>query len=208
MFFKNQKVWVAKDDKDALVTRGNRVLVKYRKDQEQEYWVNPENLSAQESAQPAAKPRKPAPKALAPDFEHGENTLVIHTDGASSGNPGPSGIGAVFRWGSHEKEISEPIGNTTNNVAELTAIYRALGEVKKTDVPVRLYTDSQYALGVLSLGWKAKKNEALIRSIRQIMKGFSDLRLIRVKGHADDPENCRADELAREAISGKRNREI
>jgi len=122
--------------------------------------------------------------------------VVIFTDGASSGNPGPSGIGVLFRHRGREKEIARFIGITTNNVAELEAIRTALVELKTTRLPVRIFTDSTYAQGVLSRGWKAKKNEALIRAIRKRMADFRDLQILHVKGHAGDAGNERVNLLA------------
>ena len=94
-----------------------------------------------------------------PDSED-PDCIRIYADGASSGNPGPSGIGVLLRYREHEKEISRNIGLGTNNIAELEAIRTGLLEVKNPDLPVRVYTDSGYAYGLLTLGWKARKNEA------------------------------------------------
>ena len=124
----------------------------------------------------------------------------MYTDGAASGNPGPAGIGIVLQYGRHEKEISEYIGETTNNVAELEAIRVGLNQLKKRDLSVRIYTDSSYALGVLRLGWKAKKNRKLVGAIRNLLRGFDDLEIIKVPGHAGHAENERADRLARAAV--------
>jgi ribonuclease HI len=126
--------------------------------------------------------------------------VYVYTDGASSGNPGPSGIGVVLRFGKHEKEISRYIGDTTNNVAELEAIRSGLMAVKNTNLPVRLFTDSRYAYGVLTQGWKAKKNQNIIESIKKILSKFNDLKFIHVKGHVGIEGNERADFLATSAI--------
>ena len=105
-----------------------------------------------------------------------------------------------MRYGDHEKEISKYIGLATNNIAELEAIKTALSELKRADLPVRIYTDSNYAFGVLSLGWKASKNLALVKSIKRAMMKFRDLRIIKIKGHSGLEENERADFLATSAI--------
>ncbi|KPJ76488.1 MAG: hypothetical protein AMJ54_11645 [Deltaproteobacteria bacterium SG8_13] len=128
--------------------------------------------------------------------------IRIYTDGASSGNPGPSGIGAVLEYGDHTKEISKYIGQSTNNIAELEAIRAGLLELKVRNLPVRIYTDSSYAHGVLALGWKPKKNLEVIAAIRQLMQEFCDVKLIKVRGHAGHRQNERADDLARSAIKG------
>ncbi|MBF0301481.1 MAG: reverse transcriptase-like protein [Desulfamplus sp.] len=129
-----------------------------------------------------------------------DNIITIYTDGASSGNPGPGGIGIFMKFGDHEKEISESIGHTTNNIAELTAIKRALLELKRCDLPVRLYTDSSYALGILTKRWKAAKNQELVAELRELINKFKDIRLIKTKGHAGIAGNEKADSLATKAI--------
>ena len=128
--------------------------------------------------------------------------LAIHayTDGASSGNPGPSGIGVVLLFREHKREVSKYLGETTNNVAELTAILEALRLVKRRDLPVRLHTDSSYAIGVLDGSMRPKVNVALVDEIRGEMRGFPDLRLIKVEGHSGVEWNERADKLATDAV--------
>ena len=128
------------------------------------------------------------------------NKICVFTDGASSGNPGPSGIGVLLRFGEHEKEISKFIGEATNNIAELKAILAGLSALKNPDIPVRLFTDSSYAYGLLVLKWKPRKNQQLVESIRQMMTQFKDLKIIKVKGHAGHPGNEKADFLATSAI--------
>lgn len=123
-------------------------------------------------------------------------------DGACSGNPGPCGIGLVLLDRGARRELSEYLGVGTNNVAELTAIIRALEEAPR-DRTVIVHSDSSYALGLLGLGWKPKANQALVERMRDLAAGFSDLRLRKVEGHAGVVENERADRLARDAVSRK-----
>ncbi|MBF0200201.1 MAG: ribonuclease HI [Desulfamplus sp.] len=130
-----------------------------------------------------------------------DNAVTIFTDGASSGNPGPSGIGAVLIYGKHEKEISEFIGESTNNIAELSAIQRALSQLKRRDLPVRLFTDSNYAIGMLTKEWKASRNRELIVDIKKLMAEFYDLKIMKIKAHAGFDGNERADMLATGAIT-------
>jgi len=129
-------------------------------------------------------------------------TIEIFTDGACSGNPGLCGIGIVMKFGEKIRQVSQRLGHGTNNIAELTAILKGLQMVKKPDVPVVIYTDSQYALGVLTLGWKARENRMLIGQIVEEMKRFRNLRFVKVEGHADVSLNNLADRLARESIDG------
>ncbi len=131
------------------------------------------------------------------------DAIIIYTDGACSGNPGPAGIGAVIMNGDDRKEISEYLGTGTNNIAELTAIGRALELIPTTDHQrmIVIHTDSSYCIGVLSKGWKAKANNELIMKIREQLKDFGALHFVKVKGHAGIPENERCDELATDAVA-------
>ncbi|MCD4677736.1 MAG: ribonuclease HI, partial [Desulfobacula sp.] len=129
-----------------------------------------------------------------------DNCIKIYTDGASSGNPGPSGIGILFIYGKNKKEISKYIGQKTNNIAELTAIKVALEELKRFDLPVRIFSDSSYSIGLLTKNWKPKKNQELVAVIKTLMGKFSDLTFIKVKGHSGIKENEVADFLATSAI--------
>ena len=199
MRFKQNKVWVEADAQGRPLRKDGRVRIKYQLDQPHEYWVKPQNVSSLDEELPessrASLPNKP---------EHGEEekdrTVYIYTDGASSGNPGPSGVGVVLTCGQKRKELSEYIGYATNNIAELTAIQKGLSAVKNRRLPVRVYTDSSYAYGVLTLNWKPKKNADLVAAIRQMMSGFSRLKFIKVPGHQGVPDNERADVLATSAI--------
>jgi ribonuclease HI len=101
------------------------------------------------------------------------------------------------------REHKEP-GHGTNNIAELTAILRGLDMLDRTDHPVLVYTDSSYAIGVVSLGWKAKANVELVAEIRDRLAAFDDCRFVKVPGHAGVPENERCDALARASISSRR----
>ena len=155
MRFKTNKVWMAVDSKGAPLTRDGKVLVKYQLKQDYEYWVNMANVVALDA--PPEKAHTLSKKAhgrkrptqndsigdeAAWDETACRNKICIFTDGASSGNPGPAGIGVLLRYDEHEKEISEFIGNATNNVAELQAIQTGLSAVRDRSKPVRLFTDS------------------------------------------------------------------
>ncbi len=136
-----------------------------------------------------------------------DSAVIIYTDGASSGNPGPSGIGIVMTYKGRKKEISRHLGTATNNIAELEAIRTALSALKTTHIPVRLYTDSAYAVGLLQQGWKARKNQELVAEILDLIQRFRDIRIIKVAGHSGVPENERADKLATGAIRNGENTE-
>lgn len=137
----------------------------------------------------------------------GEPDVVIYTDGACKGNPGPGGWGAWLRSGEHEKELSggEPL--TTNQRMELTAAIEALTALTRPSTVV-LYTDSRYVLGGITSwiqGWKRNgwknsakqpvKNADLWRALDAAAERHTiDWRW--VKGHAGDVGNERADALA------------
>jgi ribonuclease HI len=101
-------------------------------------------------------------------------------------------------------ERYEYLGQATNNVAELTAILRALEEIDQ-GTAATIHTDSKYAIGVLQQGWKAKANAELIAHVREELGLRRHVRLVYVKGHAGIALNERADELARQAIRERRS---
>jgi ribonuclease HI len=209
MRFKHNKVWVAVDSDGKIQIHNGKVLIKYQKEQDYEYRVResdilpldaePGKASAKTSRSPGKTRKTFNPSTDLPDSED-TDCIRIYADGASSGNPGPSGIGVLLRYREHEKEISRNIGLGTNNIAELEAIRTGLLEVKNPDLPVRVYTDSGYAYGLLTLGWKARKNTELVSDIRILMKRFKNLAFIKVKGHSGIEGNERADKLATSAI--------
>lgn len=134
------------------------------------------------------------------------NADAIHvwTDGACEGNPGPAGLGVVIIDGKEHRELSEYLGQGTNNIAELTAIMRGLESVADRKRPVIVYSDSQYSIGLLTQNWKAKANTELVSKLRGLTREFADLRFVKVAAHSGIPLNERVDELARRAITRSR----
>ena len=159
-----------------------------------------EDAPRKNGEKPAARARPRA--TAAPPPTPPRDAIVIYTDGACTGNPGPAGLGVVVMDGDERRELSEYLGTGTNNIAELTAIERALEIIPPAQRgrPIYLHTDSSYSIGILTKGWKAKANQALVARIRELLAEFPRLRLVKVKGHAGIPENERADELARLSI--------
>jgi ribonuclease HI len=130
------------------------------------------------------------------------DAIHVWTDGACSGNPGPAGLGVVVVGdGTGQREISEYLGEATNNIAELTAILRGLQAVSDKTRPVIVYSDSAYSIGLLSQNWKAKKNVELVRELRELCRQFPDLRFVKVLAHSGISLNERVDQLAVGAIS-------
>lgn len=133
--------------------------------------------------------------------------LIIYTDGASRGNPGPGGYGALLQWGNTRKELSAGYQHTTNNRMELMAVIAALEAVKKDGVPIVIHTDSKYIVNAVENGWlfnwvkkqfKNKKNKDLWMRFLPLYKKHH-VRFVWVKGHAQNPFNNRCDQLATQA---------
>lgn len=160
--------------------------------------------------------------------------IQVWTDGACIDNPGPMGIGVVLIDGEHRQELSEALGHGTNNIAELTAIERGieLAAARCTDgdgKEIAVYSDSAYAIGILSKKWKAKANQDLVARIRALVASVRRIRFVKVRGalhenmktgpnsraaegipaqsqvrgHSGVAENERCDELAESAATGK-----
>ncbi len=139
--------------------------------------------------------------------------VIIYTDGACSGNPGPGGWGSILMYKENIKEISGALKDTTNNVMELTAVIEAL-KLLKFKCNVKLYSDSAYVVnafnqkwiyGWLKNGWKNSnkapvKNKELWEELYSLAN-IHNVEFIKVKGHADNEYNNRCDELARNAIN-------
>ena len=108
--------------------------------------------------------------------------------------------------GDARRELGEYLGSGTNKIAELVAIERGIAlaaELTGGDRqrPLRVYSDSSYAIGLLDKGWKAKANQELVARIRKVVDACPHLTFVKVAGHAGVPENERCDVLARTAIS-------
>lgn len=135
-------------------------------------------------------------------------TVVLYTDGACSGNPGPGGWCAILEYNGQQKELSGGEETTTNNRMELTAVIRGLEALKETCI-VELYADSKYVIDGLEKGWarqwkangwrKADKKPALNPDLWEQLLALADRHTLRyhwVKGHAENPINNRCDEVA------------
>ena len=138
--------------------------------------------------------------------------VIIYTDGACSGNPGPGGWGAILMYNGNKKEISGAKNNTTNNVMELTAALEGL-KMLKFPCEVELYSDSAYLVNGFSQGWiynwkknnwktaskEPVKNKEIWEEIYNLTQ-IHKVKFIKVKGHAYNEFNNRCDEMARNAI--------
>lgn len=134
--------------------------------------------------------------------------VIIYTDGACSGNPGPGGWGAVLMYNDNKKEISGYNENTTNNIMEITAVIEAL-KLLKFECEVEIYSDSAYVVNAYNQKWienwkknnwrtsgkEAVKNKELWQELDSLVN-MHKVKFIKVKGHADNEWNNRCDELA------------
>lgn len=138
--------------------------------------------------------------------------VIIYTDGACSGNPGPGGWGAVLMYKDAKKEISGGSKETTNNIMELTAVVEGL-KMLKYPCEVELYSDSAYIVNSFNQGWiynwkkknwktadgKEVKNKEIWQELYELAKTHK-VTFNKVKGHSNNEYNNRCDELARNAI--------
>lgn len=142
-------------------------------------------------------------------------SLDIYTDGACSGNPGAGGYGAVLLYNGVRKELSAGYKTTTNNRMEMLAVIKAL-ECLKEPCRVTLYSDSRYVVDSVTKGWvyswrkknwiKSDRKKALNVDLWERLLPLlekHEVSFVWVKGHADNVENERCDELARAALAGE-----
>ncbi len=136
-----------------------------------------------------------------------DNKIIIYTDGAARGNPGPGGYGIVLKAGKHRKEMSQGYKLTTNNRMELLAVIVALEQLKNNGSNVTIYTDSKYVVDAVEKKWlfnwektnfKKKKNPDLWKRFLKIYANH-EIKFVWVKGHNDNVENEVCDRLAVEA---------
>lgn len=137
--------------------------------------------------------------------------IILFTDGAASGNPGPGGYGIILKSGRHYLEKSGGFALTTNNRMELLAVITGLEALKIEGSRVTVYTDSRYVADPVNKGWlfkwetsgfRKKKNVDLWKRFLTIYRKHT-VKFIWVKGHSDIPENERCDQLAVEASRQK-----
>lgn len=140
-----------------------------------------------------------------------QDHVIMYTDGASRGNPGPGGFGTILIWNGIEKQLSGGFKRTTNNRMELMAVIVGLQALKKTGLRLKIYSDSQYVVHSIEKGWLktwiatdfkgGKKNKDLwLRYSALAVKHHVQFHW--VKGHASNPFNNRCDELATAAADG------
>ena len=141
------------------------------------------------------------------------DNVIIYTDGACSGNPGPGGWGSILMYKDKKKEISGGAKETTNNIMDMTAVIEAL-KLLKYPCDVLIYSDSAYVVNAFNNGWiynwykngfrtadkKPVKNKELWEELYGLTK-VHKVQFIKVKGHSDNELNNRCDEMAVEAAN-------
>lgn len=212
---KGQRVFARAGADGSLAVEDGRVEVRYKANDGRAYRAAARNLEViagskvlpDETCSAAAAAPSAAQRSAAADATSAEaGAWVAYTDGACSGNPGPAGAGVVaVSPDGKSHELVEYLGEATNNVAELTAILRALEWIPASAGAVIVRTDSQYAIGVLQKGWKAKVDQELVGRAKEVVRA-RHARLVYVPGHQGVALNERADQLAREAVQTRRNR--
>lgn len=140
----------------------------------------------------------------------GRPPIYLYTDGASSGNPGPGGYGAVLKCNGRMRELSGGFALTTNNRMELLAVIKGLEAIKWRNAVVHVYSDSSYVVKSVNegwlFGWEKKgfakaKNPDLWQRFLPLYRAHK-VTFHWIKGHAGHPENERCDALAVDAGAG------
>jgi ribonuclease HI len=213
---RGQRVLARAGDDGKLADEAGRVEIRYKPNDGKSYRaaarnlevaagakLHPEETCAPVTAKTEGRAAKAAPTHAAP-----ADAWIAYTDGACSGNPGPAGSGVVLvAPGGKLHEGLEYLGEATNNVAELTAILRAVEWIPPGARHIVVHTDSQYAIGVLQKGWKAKANGELVAHAKRVVADRG-AKLVYVPGHQGVALNERADELAREAVTTRSSRAV
>lgn len=141
-------------------------------------------------------------------MEAERKNVILYTDGACSGNPGPGGYAAILIYKGMEKEISGGEPNTTNNKMEIMAVVKGL-EMLKEPCNVTIYSDSAYVVNSIEMGWIfnwqsnnwKKKDKSSVKNIElweemlKLLK-IHNVKFVKVKGHSDNEYNNRCDKLA------------
>ena len=122
------------------------------------------------------------------------NEIVIHTDGACKGNPGPGGWGAVIEQNGGQVKLSGSEPQTTNNRMEMTAVIKGL-EAVDASANVLISSDSTYVINTMTKGWKRKANQDLWEQLDRLV-GSRNVSWRWVRGHNGDRGNELADALA------------
>jgi ribonuclease HI len=213
---RGQRVFARARADGSLAVEGGRVEIRYRPDGGRPYRAAAANLQItpgapvlpDEACMDANTGPGPAAGRAPGAPRHSPDGWSAYADGACSGNPGPAGCGIVLVSPDGKlHEGCEYLGEATNNIAELTAILRALEWTPESARALTVHTDSQYSIGVLQRGWKAKANQELVKVAKERVSARG-AHLVYVPGHSGVALNERADELAREAVQTRASRKV
>jgi ribonuclease HI len=222
---RGQRVLARCSDDGKLTLEDGRVEVRYKPSDGRAYRAGERNLEAVAGAEilpddHCAPAGEPPPKKDAKADKSKEarvaahhaaaaaskTEVVVFADGACSGNPGPAGAGvAIFEGEKKTRELSEYLGTGTNNIAELTAILRAAEALEADGRAIEIRTDSSYAIGVLTKGWKAKANPELVAKTKVALGKLASVKLTYVPGHSGVAGNELADALAVAAVQARKS---
>jgi ribonuclease HI len=220
---RGQRVLARCSDDGKLTTEDGRVEVRYKPSDGRAYRAGERNLEAIAGAEilpddhcaPAGEPPPKKDEKKSKDARVAAHhaaaaastaEVVVFADGACSGNPGPAGAGvAIFEGEKKTRELSEFLGTGTNNIAELTAILRAAEVLENDARAIEIRTDSSYAIGVLTKGWKAKANPELVAKTKVALGKLASVKLTYVPGHAGVVGNELADALAVAAVQARKS---
>lgn len=129
--------------------------------------------------------------------------IDIYTDGACRGNQYKANIGGygiILKYGDYIKEFKQAFKNVTNNQMELLAVIEALKLLTRFDIPLKIYSDSQYVVNTMNMGWSRNANQELWSQLDNLLSRFTQVEFIKVKGHSNDLYNNKCDKLANQAM--------
>ena len=201
MSFKGNKVWVATDNGGDYTLEKGKVRMKYNLMHDQEYWIEKESLKDESEAIPAGKERNRADlKATLEKLP--PHCIKIFVGTIPPKTQGEFGIGLLFQYRNHEKKINGRIKAKIKAIAELSALEMALKELKRRDLPVKIFTTSQNNADVLNNKPLKHKNPIVQEQwdqLQKIITRFSDIQCIRIKPDTRIKETRVADYLAASA---------
>ena len=131
------------------------------------------------------------------------DVIKIYADGACRGNQNTTnigGYGVVLIYKDSVKELNNAFQDTTNNKMEILSVIEGLKSLKRFDIPVEIYSDSQYVVNTINNGWRKNANLDLWDELDRLIEKFDSVKFIKVKGHSDNNYNNRADKLANIAM--------
>lgn len=140
------------------------------------------------------------------DYDDGVDNrepIKVYADGACRNNQSTEnvgGYGVVLLYKEHQRTLRAAFKNTTNNKMEILSVVEGLKALKRFDLPVEVYSDSQYVVNTMNYGWQRNANTDLWKQLDEQLEKFKSVKFIKVKGHSDNAYNNAADKLANLAM--------